>query len=505
MHPSAAAFLREAHLYRLGELPTEQPHPATTGLAGWSRDDLPRALQVWQAVDRAALAVVAAQADAIAELAQVIDRVRRSGGRIFLCGCGATGRLALALETLAREGALGDWRGDAIAACMAGGDTALLRAIEQFEDRPDYGARQLRDLGFGPGDLLLAITEGGETPFVIGAAQAAAASAANAPWFLFCNPPELLGRIAERSRATLEHPHIRALCLDCGPQALTGSTRLQASTVLMLAAGLALAAAGGLDANGLLAELRAAHAALDWAPLARFSTAESGHYAACGLVLYQTDRYGITVLTDTTERAPTFSLAPFESMHQPAAQASLCYLGLPGTADAAAAWRALLGRDPRALDWDGLPPHVRLAGLLGHDISERAGAWRRQRHPDRPHAVFSITDAPGGVRWDFAGCDQLFTMPAGVFLRHILLKLLLNAHSTLLMGRLGRYEDNLMTWVRASNGKLIDRAARYVAILHRRRTGTELPYARAVEAVFAVRDDLGADEPVVLKALAWLR
>jgi N-acetylmuramic acid 6-phosphate etherase len=109
------------------------------------------------------------------------------------------------------------------------------------------------------------------------------------------------------------------------------------------------------------------------------------------------------------------------------------------------------------------------------------------------------------VRWDFAGCDQLFTMPAGVFLRHILLKLLLNAHSTLLMGRLGRYEDNLMTWVRASNGKLIDRAARYVAILHRRRTGTELPYARAVEAVFAVRDDLGADEPVVLKALAWLR
>src|SRR5690606_13393941 len=52
------------------------------------------------------------------------------------------------------------------------------------------------------------------------------------------------------------------------------------------------------------------------------------------------------------------------------------------------------------------------------------------------------------------GEDQLFN--------HLMVKMLLNAHSTLIMGLMGRYEGNVMTWVRPSNNKLIDRAARYV-------------------------------------------
>ena len=47
--------------------------------------------------------------------------------------------------------------------------------------------------------------------------------------------------------------------------------------------------------------------------------------------------------------------------------------------------------------------------------------------------------------------------------RQTLLKMLLNQHSTLVMGRLGRYESNIMTWVSPNNGKLVDRAARYGA------------------------------------------
>ena len=33
------------------------------------------------------------------------------------------------------------------------------------------------------------------------------------------------------------------------------------------------------------------------------------------------------------------------------------------------------------------------------------------------------------------------------------------------MGRMGRYESNIMTWVRPSNFKLIDRAIRYTKLL----------------------------------------
>ena len=46
--------------------------------------------------------------------------------------------------------------------------------------------------------------------------------------------------------------------------------------------------------------------------------------------------------------------------------------------------------------------------------------------------------------------------------KHLVLKMILNTHSTLIMGRLGRYEGNVMTYVRASNNKLIDRAIRYI-------------------------------------------
>lgn len=46
-----------------------------------------------------------------------------------------------------------------------------------------------------------------------------------------------------------------------------------------------------------------------------------------------------------------------------------------------------------------------------------------------------------------------------------MVKMVLNTHSTLVMGRLGRYERNIMTWVRPSNNKLIDRTIRYIDFL----------------------------------------
>lgn len=42
------------------------------------------------------------------------------------------------------------------------------------------------------------------------------------------------------------------------------------------------------------------------------------------------------------------------------------------------------------------------------------------------------------------------------------LKVLLNKHSTLVMGKLNKIKSNLMSWVRPSNNKLIDRAIRYI-------------------------------------------
>ena len=54
--------------------------------------------------------------------------------------------------------------------------------------------------------------------------------------------------------------------------------------------------------------------------------------------LYETDYFSVTVMTDTTERAPTFSIPPYENFDRPAELSSPVYLHLPGVTGAAEGW-----------------------------------------------------------------------------------------------------------------------------------------------------------------------
>jgi N-acetylmuramic acid 6-phosphate etherase len=478
------SFLRVSDQFRLGELTTEKPHPLTIGLAEAARSDLAGAIEAFNRVDLEAMDALEDRLEPLPELVAAMQRTLQVGGRIFLCGCGATGRLALSIEVLAREAWLPETSREQVIGFMAGGDAALIRSLEAFEDYPQYGARQLGENGFGENDLLLAITEGGETPFVIGACRAAAEIAREAPWFLFCNPETELVETVERSREVLESPRIRCFCLAVGPMALAGSTRLQAATVQMLVAGAALAEALGHGAAAdTIARFRARLSGDHPALLAPFIEAEAEVLRGESLILYLTDRYGITVLTDTTERSPTFSVPPFESRDQPGTDSSPWYLSLPGAADTAAAWAELLHRPPRTLEWPELEGTGSLSYLLGHDISARAGDWRRERLPGRNQYPF-LVHGPEPVL-EFAGLSHSLGLSREPLLvRHLMLKCRLNLHSTLLMGRLGHFESNLMTAVRPSNHKLVDRAARLRQHRHRQLTGKEFGYLEAVAAVF---------------------
>lgn len=48
---------------------------------------------------------------------------------------------------------------------------------------------------------------------------------------------------------------------------------------------------------------------------------------------------------------------------------------------------------------------------------------------------------------------------------HSIIKMVLNNLSTVIMGRMDRYQSNIMTYVKPTNYKLIDRATRYVMML----------------------------------------
>ncbi|MCB0411144.1 MAG: hypothetical protein KDD22_01375, partial [Bdellovibrionales bacterium] len=230
---SAEQFLKVADQFLLGDLPTEQSHPHTQNLSSQAQVNLLEALETLKSVDLKALQIFASKFERMKALHLQIQSVLDQGHRVFFCGCGATGRLSLTLEALWREA---HPHSDQIVSFMAGGDVALVHALEGFEDRADFGARQLEDLGFGPNDLLIGSSEGGETPYVIGAVMRAAEMSNEKPAFIFCNPPEVLLKL-ERCRQIFECPRVQNIEIGVGPMALCGSTRMQASTVLLLGLG----------------------------------------------------------------------------------------------------------------------------------------------------------------------------------------------------------------------------------------------------------------------------
>lgn len=498
-------FLRIAGDFQLGGLETEAQHPLTMDLSHLANENLPQALQLMRQVDLQALRRMEAAGAGISALAEAIRRTFAAGRRVYLCGCGATGRLALSLEIFCRQGVL-PWPGeDRVRAFMAGGDLALIKAIETFEDHPEYGARQLEELGFEDGDLLISPTEGGETPWVIGATERAAEMSRNPPWFLYCNPDDVLCRAAERSRRVIENPRIMKLNLAVGPMAISGSTRMQASTVLEAAIGFALLhAQDPAKAAGETGRLRALVETHDGLFLRPFIEAESAVYARGGHVLYHSAPFGITVVTDTTERAPTFSLAPFENQNDPAAPLSWCHFFVPDQHEALAAWRSLLGREPRTLEWAAVSHLAGAAVLHGYDLSAGVIARRQRRLGGAKEDVFGIGGGAGRVEWSLGQARHVAEFQASLFQTHLMLKMWLNIHSTLVMGRLGRYLDNLMTYVKPSNNKLIDRAVRYVRLLAQKRSGTPPPYETVVRALFTERERMQVGEPIVLKTLAAL-
>jgi len=491
----AKEFLQVASQFQLGALPTEQRHPLTYELADLSRKDIPAALKILKEIDLGVISLVASRGRELERLGAAIRDTLEAGNRVFFYGCGATGRLSMSIEYIWRYVHQGRAEADSVLGFMSGGDLALVHSIENFEDHPEFGARQVREIGFGEHDLLVSCTEGGETPSVIGATEEAARLSSRKPFFLYCNPDSVLHEQVERSRRVLENSRIEKICLFVGPMSLSGSTRLQASTALMLAAGASLFGITPAQMDGFISFTRET----DFSFLKSFIEEESRIYTAGDYILYETDAYGITILTDTTERAPTFSLSGFENQNNPARVPALSCLSLPRTQDPLEAWKAILLRDPVTIEWDELKAVAGRERLLGFDFSARA---RQQREklvaPKRLHRFivnrqgdelcFSLGDCRHSV--NVRGLHPLF--------EHLFLKLVLNMHSTLVMGRLGRYESNVMTWVKPSNKKLVDRAIRYVEYLLLHQNITGFSYEDICYQLFEETEKMTPDQSVVL-------
>ncbi len=569
--------------FRLGHLTTERPHPRTACLSRTAREDPQAALRQLFSVDEDIVGMLERWcAGELPEmLAADMARVLSRGGRVFFTGCGATGRLAIFLDALSREfwntrpGQAKDFPGitGRTVSVMAGGDYALVKSVEGYEDFVELGERQLRDAGVRSGDLVVAITEGGETSFVIGTALAGADAGARV-YFVYNNPREDIEGI-RRCREVLDHPGIEKMCLATGPMALTGSTRMQAATAELAALGWCLENALGRlcgenvrpagSCPGQFSSLLAALTAREnIEALAGLAALERDVYSRKGLVTYIADGCALDLLTDTTERSPTFMVPPFVKGGDSGSDPSWCYVVTP-YADNDDAWRIMLRRNISAISWS----REALCGMLGSgsalasslpaldreqvlrfDLSSRAlaGRVRDERdavvlflageeveyvcgngleYEDMLRLASQRTSRLGlfvlgtgrqcieASRWYRGRGLQLdyfpvtvpeFPGPLGLGNR-LALKLCANAVSTLTMTLMERVMGNLMVWVLPSNKKLYDRASRYVSLI------TREPYGQCLDAVSRVmrasreRADHGCGSvaPVVVASLMLLR
>jgi len=318
-----------------------------------------------------------------------------------------------------------------------------------------------------------------------------------APWFLYCNPDSTLENL-QRCREVLSHPNVKKLNLTCGAMALTGSTRMQASTVQMAAAGFALLYdwKNSQEMFQTMNSWREWQSNQNWSGLIPFIESEARAHAAGVPVTYLCESpIAISLLTDTTERSPTFSQPAFENVDL-GEKAAPIYLAVAGANTPQEAWHKLLSREPRCLEWSEFGGKIGRDVLDGFDISSHAVTRRGGERVEFHQLPGQILWQSGTNRWSQPLWDN------HPLTTHLSLKMVANALSTLMMGRRGFYLDNVMTWVKPSNNKLIDRATRYVQLLAARR-GVTVSYPEGVKLV-VTEMEAGGEGPVVLRVLKQL-
>ncbi|MEH6308308.1 N-acetylmuramic acid 6-phosphate etherase [Olivibacter sp. CPCC 100613] len=142
------------------------------------------------------------------------------GGRLFYIGAGTSGRLGIldASECPPTFGVPFDW----IVGLIAGGDTAIRKAVEFAEDDKGQAWKDLSEHGINNKDVILGIAASGSTPYVIGGLEAANAAGLTTGC-LVCNANTPMAKIAKFPIEVIT-----------GPEFVTGSTRMKAGTAQKL-------------------------------------------------------------------------------------------------------------------------------------------------------------------------------------------------------------------------------------------------------------------------------
>jgi N-acetylmuramic acid 6-phosphate etherase len=140
----------------------------------------------------------------------------KRGGRLIYMGSGTSGKIAVmdASECPPTFGV----NDEMVMGIISGGEQALSGWLEATEDDQEMAVRDLEKIGFCARDMLLGVSASGTTPYVLAGLNFARGLGSRT--VALCSQPQNV----------MEQYADVCICVDVGPEAIMGSSRLKAGT-----------------------------------------------------------------------------------------------------------------------------------------------------------------------------------------------------------------------------------------------------------------------------------
>ncbi len=254
------------------------------------------ALELAQGINAEDAKVAAAVASKLSEISSfveaLVDRMI-DGGRLFYIGAGTSGRLGI-LDASECPPTFGVDH-ETVIGLIAGGDSAIRKAVEHAEDDWDGSWKDLAPYGLTEKDTLVGIAASGTTPYVIGGVKRARQEGLLTAC-ITCNTESSLAQ-------AVEHP----IEVVVGPEFVTGSTRMKSGTaqkmVLNMISTSAMVLLGKVEGNKMV-DMQLSNAKLieRGTRMIAESTQVTPKYAETMLIKYGSVRAAVHAIQSTNEQ-----------------------------------------------------------------------------------------------------------------------------------------------------------------------------------------------------------
>jgi N-acetylmuramic acid 6-phosphate etherase len=166
-------------------------------------------------------AVMGAAASIAGAVEAAAVRLGDGRGRLVYAGAGTSGRVAVqdGVELLPTY----SWPWERLVFAVAGGEIALMRAVENAEDDVEAGRGFVTSAHVGPDDVVIGVAASGKTPYTLAVLESARAKGA------------LTIAIANNKDTPMLAAADHAIFLDTGSEPVCGSTRMKAGTAQKVA------------------------------------------------------------------------------------------------------------------------------------------------------------------------------------------------------------------------------------------------------------------------------